>query len=77
MRISGPKAAQLANSVSEAIKQAVEEGLDTDLAACVVVQVAADYARVEYGTSFLIDLANIVQERGRMPLPSGMRKRGN
>jgi hypothetical protein len=38
-----------ANEIAAAIDTAQERGLDLDVAVCVAVGVAADYARAEYG----------------------------
>jgi hypothetical protein len=59
----------LANAVSDAINAALRAGLGTDEAACIVVQVAADYARAEYGNRYLDGLAAVVVGAASMPMP--------
>lgn len=66
--------AQLANAVSDAINAALQSGMEVDEAACIVVGVASDYAKGEYGPDYLDQLARVVvayKERGlrREPPP--------
>jgi hypothetical protein len=65
----GRSFAQLGNAVSDAIVAALRRGMDSDDAACVVVQVAADYARGTYGNAYLAQLAAVVLRRGDMLMP--------
>lgn len=60
----------VANEVAKLIEASVEQlGLEVDVTVCLVAQVAADYARSEYGNGYLPKLANVVTARGSMPLP--------
>lgn len=63
----GKLPAALANQVSDAIRAAIERGMEVDEAACVVVAVAADYARDGYGIAYLSDLAAVVKSRNERP----------
>jgi hypothetical protein len=65
----GRNFARLGNAVSDAIAAALKRGMDVDEVACVVVQVAADYARGTYGNAYLAQLAVVVLGRGDMPMP--------
>ena len=67
--MSGRLPADLSNAISDAIHAAIERGMDVDEAACVVVSVAADYARMEYGNDYLGALAEVIKHRASMPLP--------
>lgn len=67
--MSGPLPAILSNAVSDAIFEALENGMEVDEAACVVVSVAADYAREGYGNDYLSELAEVVRHRATMPIP--------
>jgi hypothetical protein len=60
---------KLGNAISDAIHDALSRGMAMDEAVCVVVAVAADYARGEYGASYLPSLAEVVIERGSHPMP--------
>ncbi len=61
----------LANAIAVQIEYAVEDcGLGVDDAVCVVVQVAADYARSQYGSAYLPQLARLIIGRGEMPMPN-------
>lgn len=66
---SSPLHSALANIVSDAISKALDFGLEPDQAACVVVAVAADYARAEYGPDYLNRLAKVVLLRAADALP--------
>jgi hypothetical protein len=66
--ISGVRAAQLGNAISDAIHHAVVHGLAMDEAVCIVATVAADYARGEYGPDYLPGLATIVIARAKEPM---------
>jgi hypothetical protein len=68
--VTGKLPAKLGNEISDAIRRALEAGMQTDEAVCVVVSVAADYARAEYGNGYLRDLAGVVTGRSAQPLPS-------
>ena len=59
----------LANSVSDAIAAAMKLGMEPDEAACIVVAVAADYARCYYGDKYLPHLAKAVTSRAGMAMP--------
>ena len=65
----GPNFRDLGNAVSDAINAALKRGMEIDEACCVVVSVAADYARLEYGNDYLPDLAEVVSERKNHALP--------
>jgi hypothetical protein len=65
----GRSFADLANAVSDAVNAALKRGMAADEAACVVVQVAADYARGAYGNAYLLELAQVVIDRGSFPAP--------
>lgn len=67
--ITGHLPNTLANAVSDAIHAALEGGMETDEAVCVVAGVAADYGRGEYGAGYLKNLAGVVLERAKAPLP--------
>jgi len=67
--LSGRLPAALSNAVSDAIHAALESGMEIDEAACVVVSVASDYARLQYGNDYLGALANVVLHRASMPMP--------
>ena len=53
----------LANEVSDAIYKALKSGMETDEAVCVVIAVAADYARGAYGDGYLPELAKVITSR--------------
>lgn len=71
-KVSGdPRFPLLSNEVAQLIEQAVQDlGLGLDVAVCIVCQVAADYARSEYGQDYLPKLATLIVERGKMPMPN-------
>jgi hypothetical protein len=62
-RLTGRLPAELGNAVSDAIHAAVAAGMAMDEAVCVVVAVAADYGRLEYGAGYLRELADVVMRR--------------
>ena len=66
---SGRNFADLSNAISDAIHAALARGMQTDEVCCVMVSVAADYARAEYGNQYLSDLATVVTERANHSLP--------
>ncbi|MBC6444592.1 MAG: hypothetical protein GDA50_04060 [Alphaproteobacteria bacterium GM202ARS2] len=70
--ISGKLPETLAQEVSDAIARAMQRGMGTDEAVSVVVNVAADYGRHQYGNDILPGLAELIVERGKMPLPGKM-----
>jgi hypothetical protein len=55
--------------ISDAIHRATKRGMRVDEAACVVVSVAADYARGAYGDEYLESLCTVIRERAQHPLP--------
>jgi hypothetical protein len=65
----GPSFGELSNGVSTAITAALARGMSVEEATCVVVQVAADYARRAYGSACLQQLAEVVIWRGSRPNP--------
>lgn len=65
----GKNFADLGNAISDAINAALRRGMAVDEAACVVIQVAADYGRCTYGNIYLQQLAQVVIDRGNFPLP--------
>lgn len=65
----GPSFRDLGNAVSDAIFAASGRGMALDEACCVVVAVAADYARGHYGDAYLDDLADVVRKQRNQPLP--------
>ncbi|MBO9710510.1 MAG: hypothetical protein J7521_20105 [Caulobacter sp.] len=68
-----PRFPMVCNETAELIEVAVERlGLDVGVAVCLVAQVAADYARSEYGNAYLVKLAGVVTARGSMPLPEAV-----
>jgi hypothetical protein len=67
--ISGEAPTALGNAISDAIHQAVTGGMALDEAVSVVVAVAADYARMEYGPQYLPGLAGIVLSSATKPSP--------
>jgi hypothetical protein len=69
---TGKSFSQLANAISDAIFDATQRGMDLDEACCVVVAVAADFARGHYGNEYLPSLADVVTERRNHALPEGM-----
>jgi hypothetical protein len=69
--LTGPLPAALANSISDAIHEALRRGMHVDEAVGVVVGVAADYGRLQYGNEYLEDLAAVVIERRERPFPDG------
>ena len=68
--LTGKLPAKLANEISDAISRALESGMQTDEAASVVVSVAADYARGEYGDGYLNGLASVVTSRAGRTIPA-------
>ncbi len=64
-----PRLTRLANDFSDVIARALRQGFKSDEACCVAVQVAADYARAEYGPGYLANLAAIVIAAGDRPMP--------
>ncbi len=70
VRSGDPRLPALANQIAMTIEAACERlGLDVDEALCIVVAVAADYGRSEYGNDFLPKLAEVVATRADMPMP--------
>lgn len=67
--VTGAMPNDFANEIAAAIDSAQERGLDLDVAVCVVVGVAADYARAEYGDKYLDALADVLKYRAGKPLP--------
>lgn len=68
--ISGPMVAKLSNDVSDAIHAALKKGMETDEVCCVVIAVAADYARLDYGPAYLHELAAVILRRNEAPFPT-------
>jgi hypothetical protein len=66
---TGPLPSALGNKISDAIFEAIQNGMEVDEATCVVVAVAADYARESYGGGYLAELAGIVLTRAERPRP--------
>jgi hypothetical protein len=67
--VTGQLPADLANAVSDAIHDALAKGMAIDGAVGVVIGVAADYGRAEYGDGYLSDLADLIMLRVGRPLP--------
>ncbi|RYG55519.1 MAG: hypothetical protein EON56_05520 [Alphaproteobacteria bacterium] len=69
--ISGdPRFPIVANATAELMETAIEKlGLEVDVVCCLVAQVAADFARGQYGDAYLRKLADVVLERAIMTLP--------
>jgi hypothetical protein len=67
--VTGDLPNDFANEIAAAIDAAQERGIDLDVAVCVLVGVAADYARAEYGDKYLDALASVVRYRAGQPLP--------
>jgi len=67
--ITGRLPNELANATSDLIHAFLQRGMEIDEVCCVVVGVAADYARGVYGADYLIDLAEIVKAAADRPLP--------
>lgn len=70
--VSGAEPNDFANEVAALIGAAQKRGLDLDVAVCVMVGVAADYARAQYGDRYLDALASVVKYRAGKPLPSAV-----
>lgn len=51
--LNGALPRDLGNAVSDAIFGACEKGMDLDAALCVVIAVAADYAKQDIGPHFI------------------------
>lgn len=73
-RLTGALPALFANAVSDAIRAALERGMETDEACCIAAGVAADYARGAYGSDYLHDLAAVVIARAGEPEPLNIAK---
>lgn len=58
-----------ANEIAAVIDAAQERGIDLDIAVCVTIGVAADYARAEYGDQYLKAMAHVIMQRAGKPLP--------
>lgn len=67
--LSGPLPTWLANAASDLLHDAMAKGMEADEAVCLVVTVAADYARHCYGPAYLTELATIITDRASAPLP--------
>lgn len=66
--ITGRLPTSLANDVSDAIAKALRKGMEIDEAACVVLSVACDYARNEYGDEYLESLAKLIAAQAARPI---------
>lgn len=66
---TGPLPNDFANEIAGCIDRAQEGGLDLDVAVCVAIGVAADYARAEYGDEYLNAMAYVIMQRAGKPLP--------
>lgn len=69
MTATGALPRDLGNGVSDAIHAALIRGMEIDEAACIVIAVACDYARGQYGDAFLESLVKIVRGQRGKPLP--------
>jgi ribosomal protein S18 acetylase RimI-like enzyme len=67
--LTGRLPAQFANKISDVIHEFVNRGMEVDEASCIAVAVAADYARSNYGNSYLGSLTEVIRERANRPLP--------
>jgi len=68
-RVSGILPRDLSNAVSDAMHAALERGMTTDEACCMVASVAADYWRSAFGNGSLNKLAKIIIARSKEPMP--------
>lgn len=68
--LSGRSPNMLATDIAKAMQSAGRRGMDLDQALCVLVQVAADYARGEYGPEYVEALGKVMRDRCQMPMPS-------
>lgn len=66
--VSGAEPNDFANEVAALIDAAQKRGLDLDVAVCVMIGVAADYARAQYGDRYLDALTSVVKYRAGKPL---------
>lgn len=67
--MSGAMPNNFANEVAALIDAALKRGMELDIAVCITVGVAADYARAEYSDSYLDALAHVIKQRAGKPLP--------
>lgn len=67
--VTGAVPNDYANEVAALIDAAQKRGFDLDVAVCIMVGVAADYARAEYGDWYLDPLCSVVKSRTGKPLP--------
>jgi hypothetical protein len=68
--VTGELPARVANATSDVIHLALRHGMETDEITCIVVTVAADYARLAYGDAYLTELAKLIEERADAPAPN-------
>jgi len=67
--VTGAIPNDFANEVAALIDASQERGFDLDVAVCVMIGVAADYARAEYGDKYLLALCDVVRYRAGRALP--------
>lgn len=67
--VSGAMPNDFANEIAAAIDSAQERGIELDIAVCIAIGVAADYARAEYGDEYLKAMAYVIMQRAGKPLP--------
>lgn len=67
--LRGALPAEHGQRISDAMHQALLNGMEPDEACCVAAAVIADYARTYYGNEYLNGLAKIVVAQGQKPMP--------
>lgn len=67
--VTGAIPNDFANEVAALIDSALARGFDLDVAVCIMIGVAADYARSEYGDRYLKPLCDVIRYRAGKPLP--------
>ncbi|XUM21033.1 hypothetical protein ACRAVF_27100 [Bradyrhizobium oligotrophicum S58] len=72
--MQGQLPTDLANAISDVIHAFLERGMETDEVCSVVVAVAADYGRGEYGEGYLAGLADVVKVAASKPMPENIAK---
>jgi hypothetical protein len=59
---TGRSFSELGNRVSDAIHHALSRGMESDEAVSVVIKVACDYGRLQYGDAYVRSLADLILE---------------
>lgn len=70
--LTGRLPTDLANAISDAIHAAIDAGMNTDEAVCVVLGVAADYGRDSYGDAYLQSMCGVLMAHAGRPPRAGM-----